>query len=62
MEIGQNPIDQAYTQRPLNPTDQPPSTQQATLETGQEAPNQSVQQTDTTATSGSVGRNIDTYV
>ncbi len=62
MEIGQNPIDQAYTQRPLNSTEQRPSAQQATLESTQESQDQTLQQAENTATTGSIGRNIDTYV
>ncbi|MDC8831753.1 hypothetical protein [Alteromonas gilva] len=61
MEIGQNPIDQGYAQRPLNSIEQRPSPQQNAPENSQETQNQSVRQSESPATTGAVGRNIDTY-
>ena len=61
MEVGQSPVSQAYTQRPSTET-QPAPQRQERLETSGESPQvERVEASQSTATSGSVGRNIDTY-
>lgn len=60
MEIGQSPVDSAYSRPTPEPTPRNESTRGETLESNQsDAPAPAAQQP--TASTGSIGRNVDTY-